>query len=198
MITALIPSRGNPQLLAASVATLRNTAAAPPEIAVVADDDDIATIEMASEVSDVMAVVPRAGYDRLHEYYQTLSVIATGDWLLVWNDDCRMLTDHWDEVIEALPAHVYVADVQSPHSPMCCFPAVRRTAVDALGRFSTANPHVDTFWGDVGTAAGVLVKVPVHVDCVPTVRGNTHGFYGFEHQAEMATCAELLRNSIVG
>jgi hypothetical protein len=194
VISVLCPSRKNPELLAKSIRSLRTTADHPPEILIAADDDDMGTITMATDLTGRVFISPRAGYDRLHEYYQQLAIAARGDWLLVWNDDATMETLHWDAEIEALPPEVYVADIGSVHSPMCCFPAVRREAVQALGRFCTNNPHVDTFWGDISTVAGVIQKVAVYVNCTPLVRGNPHDFYAPWHQAEMVKYAEILRN----
>jgi hypothetical protein len=39
------------------------------------------------------------GYDSLHEYYNELASKATGDWLMLWNDDAVMETEGWDEKI---------------------------------------------------------------------------------------------------
>jgi Glycosyl transferase family 2 len=193
MISVLCPSRGHPDLLERSVRSLRARSVGVLEILVAVDDDDIATIEMAAEVADVLTVVPRAGYDRLHVYYQGLARLADGDWLMVWGDDCVMMTDGWDAVIEALPREILVADVTSTHSPLCCFPAVRRAAVSALGMFCTDNPHCDTFWGDIGAMAGVIARVPVYVSAESPVKNQPHDFYSPEHQAKMYRCAEKLR-----
>ncbi len=197
-ISVLIPSRDRPELLARSVASLRDKAVLPPEILVAADDDDDATVQSARELgAAVIVVMPRAGYDRIHAYFRALAARASGDWLQVWDDDAVMLTDRWDAVIEALPPEVYVADVQSPYSPMCCYPAVRRQAVEVLGKFSSDNPHVDTFWQDVGTRAGIISRAEVHADCTPTVKPDRqHGFYEPAHQAELAVCAALLRQEL--
>jgi glycosyltransferase involved in cell wall biosynthesis len=198
VISVLIPSRERPELLARSVTSLRDKAASPPEVLVAADDDDDTTVKMALELGvQVVVVMPRVGYDRIHEYYHEMAARASGSWLMVWDDDAVMLTPRWDEVIEALPREVYVADVQSPYSPMCCYPAVRRQAVAALGKFSTDNPHVDTFWQDVGVTAGIISRAEVHADCTMTVKPDrTHGFYEPAHQAELAVCAALLRQEL--
>lgn len=196
MISVLCPSRGNPELLARSVQSLRARAWAEPEILIAADADDAATCRKALELTGRVHISERAGYDRLHEYYQALAAVATGDWLLVWNDDAVMMTDGWDARIGELPPEAYVADLASPHSPLCCFPAVRREAVAALGKFSTANPHVDTFWGDIAMASGTLRRVDVYVSCDSPVRNNPHDFYQPHHQAEMARCAEILRRTL--
>jgi hypothetical protein len=198
VISVLCPSRGHPDLLARSVSSLRELAAVTPEILVAADDDDPGTIGAATALGTRVLVSGRAGYDRLHEYYQRLAGMARGDWLLVWNDDAVMLTPEWDAVIERLPGTVHVAGVQSPHSPLCCFPAVRREAIAAIGKFCTDNPHVDTFWGDIATAAGTFRETGVYAHCESPSGCNPHDFYSAAHQAEMARCAGILRQLAAG
>lgn len=196
MISVLCPSRGNPEWLKRSAKSLRSTARGEFELLVAADDDDPVTIETAAEAADTTVVLPRAGYARLHVYYQALADIAAGDWLLVWNDDCIMLTPGWDVIIRALPPEVLVADVQSPHSPLCCLPAVRRSAVEAIGTFSSDNPHIDTFWQDVANSLGVMRAVPVRASVESPVSANSHGFYEAGHQEQMAAYAQVLREAL--
>jgi hypothetical protein len=196
MISVLCPSRGNPGLLARSVESLRSTAD-QVEILIAADDDDPGTVSTAQQVADQAVVFPRFGYDGLHRYYQELALLAQGGWLLVWNDDFTMLTKGWDTVIEALPAGVLVADLHSPHSPLCVAPAVRRRAMDAIGTFSSDNPHVDTFWQDTAIALGVFASVPVYINLeTPVKPGNSHGFYDPPHQGQMAAYRERIASCL--
>lgn len=186
-------------MLAAAIGSLRGRAAHPGRVKVIvgADRDDCATVVRAQNLGAACVVFgERLGWLRLHVYYQQLSEAAGRGWLLVWNDDAVMITAGWDSVLDAQSDSVLVADLQSNHSPICCFPAVRREAVDALGRFCTANPHVDSFWEVVGKQSGTLVTVPirVHHDQQPGPhQGNEHGFHDPGHEEEMAQCAELIR-----
>jgi len=206
VISVLIPSRGHPGLLRRSITSLLDHASALEvvEILVAADDDDPKTATEVMEVMMNFAGIVRVftrkpvGYGCLHEYYQFLADRSRGEWLLVWNDDAQVLTYNWDAIITGQPEGVLVADVQSPYSPLCVFPAVRRTAVEALGRFSTANPHVDTFWQDIGRMTGTIASVPVHASLESPVKpGQTHGYYEPAHQAELKACADLLRKKLL-
>ena len=192
MISVLCPSRERPELLARSVTSLRGTARSSFELLIAADDDDPSTASAAADLGAITLVMERAGYGRLHEYYGELAKASAGDWLLVWNDDAVMLTPGWDEVIEALPAKILIANIQTSHSPLCCLPAVRRGAVDALGKFSSGNPHVDTFWQDVGLITGTMLAVPVHASLDSPVKSDTHKFYEAEHQAELFAAAAVI------
>jgi GT2 family glycosyltransferase len=166
-VSVLLPSRGRPDSLRASVESLRKRASFPEllEILVGADPDDDATHATCADLGVTALVASqRYGYSELHRYFNELAEAATGEWLLLWNDDATMLTDRWDEVLAAVPANVLVADLQSQHSPrLVCFPAVRQRAVEAVGGFSPHTPHADTYWQQIGRATGRMAAVPIQV-----------------------------------
>lgn len=195
MISVLVPSRGRPELLKRSVNSLRATADNEGlQVVVAADGDDPDTILMAADLGVDCVVTSRFGYEGLHKYYQKAADMATGNWLLVWNDDATMLTEGWDREIENLPLNILVADIQTPHSPLCCYPAIRRSAVTAYGRFSSDNPHVDTFWQDLGRATGTIRSVPCFASHISAVKaGQHHGYYDPPHQAELAAAIARVR-----
>lgn len=203
MIDVLIPSRGGPEMLRRSVTSLRTLAHQPEQVVihVAADYDDPATaLEADALDADCLVASRRYGYDELHIYYQQLAARSEGEWLLVWNDDAIMLTQDWDAILEELPLSVMVADLQSHHSPMCCFPAVSKRAVDILGNFCSDNPHVDSFWQDIGRGTNTIVAVPIHVHHAQVVGregwGNQHDYYGAGHQAEIANCVAILGKAL--
>ena len=206
VIAVLLPSRGRPATLARSIGTLLVRADYPGRVAVIvgADNDDPATVRVTGDCDVSCLVMPRQGYPQLHAYYQALAATpdaCAASWLLVWNDDATMLTTGWDSVLDGLPASVMVADLKSRHSPTCCFPAVRNEAVGIIGRFCSGNPHVDSFWQEVGRMSGTIATVPIEVchDQRPHAHsGNEHGFHDPQHRAELAECARLLRAGAEG
>lgn len=136
------------------------------EVLVAADPDDPATADIARTLGAVVVEAPqRYGYGRLHEYFNLLAAAASGDWLLLWNDDAVMASSAWEQLATNPPDGAVVADLQSQLSPQfCCFPAVHRDAVDATGGvYSPHTPHVDSWWQDIGRAAGLIRPVPVVV-----------------------------------
>lgn len=195
MISVLIPSRGHPDLLARSVFSLIGTARKSPEILVRSDHDDPDTGAMAVTLATHAIVGEPLGYEGLATYYAEMAAQATGDWLMVWNDDDVMLTPDWDEIIEDLPPAVLIADPLNSHSPLCCVPAIRREAIGALDRFSTSNPHVDTFWHDVGLRTGTVRTIPeIRVSCDSPVKPTLqHGYYDMPHQMELEQAVEEIR-----
>lgn len=177
-IAVLLPSRGRVASLMDSVASLLDKAIAPERIQVVvaADPDDESTRKYACRMPNTSCwVAPeRYGYGRLHLYFNALADLflkssAGPTWMLLWNDDARMLTQNWDDILRAqavLDPKMVVADLWvDGHSPdLCTFPAVRKWAVAALGSFSPVTCHCDTWWQDIGRALGQIRPVPIKVD----------------------------------
>lgn len=167
-VSVLLPTRKRPESLRASVTSLRERATYPDllDILVAVDPDDPESVEVAKElgIERIWVTDERYGYGQLHRYYNGLADAADGEWMLLWNDDAKMLTERWDEVLAALDDRVLVADLQSQHSPrLVCFPAVRRAAVEAVGGFSPHTPHCDTYWQQIGRETRRMVAIPVHV-----------------------------------
>jgi hypothetical protein len=164
VISVLLPSRGRPKSLVDSIGSLRVMADDAPtvEILVAADPDDPDTMAAALSARTRRWVAPeRYGYSRLHEYVNALAAQATGDWLLLWNDDARMLTQGWDSrVTETTPGVLWPAHNGSPH--LNVFPVVHRSVVETLGHFSL-SPHCDSWVQDVAHAAGIQQQIDVAV-----------------------------------
>ncbi|WP_213451571.1 glycosyltransferase family 2 protein [Rhizomonospora bruguierae] len=192
MISVLLPSRGRPASLRRAIHSLLDNSAnrairtdhpgwtampgalpeplppviEAPQILVAADPDDPATRDAAERLGAQVLVTPRRyGYGELHRYLNALAEQAEGEWLLLFNDDAVMRTRDWDQVILGQPANVMVADLQSQLSPeFCCFPAVRRVALEVTGGvYSPHTPHADSWWQDIGRRSGTIRAVDVHV-----------------------------------
>lgn len=172
MISVLVPSRGRPESLRRSIRGLLDVADQRDAVQIVVgcDPDDAESQAAALALpnpfnGNATWVAPeRYGYGRLYEYYNALAAIAAGGWLLLWNDDAFMTSTGWDTQIEALPETVLVADLHNAFSPgLCCFPAVRREAVAALGAFCIDTPHVDSWWQEIGRRSGTIRAISAHV-----------------------------------
>lgn len=167
MISVLLPTRGRVKLLEKSIKSLRTNTRDKQnvEILVAVDLDDTDTLEVASDLADKVVSMERVGYSRLNEYYNALSEVAQGDWLVLWNDDAVMITKGWDRNLTQVPKDILVADLQSQHTAtnLCCFPAVRKEAVKVVGGFSPHTPHCDSYWQDMGRALNAIKLVDIHL-----------------------------------
>ena len=97
-------------MLQDSVLSLLQRAADPAtvEILVAFDPDDPSATEAGGLLAELPSVrviyaPERYGYPRLHDYYNMLAAEASGEWLLIWNDDVTMSTQGWDSVVAGRP-----------------------------------------------------------------------------------------------
>jgi predicted O-methyltransferase YrrM len=166
VISVTVPSRGRVAKLAASIASLRDTAKHPEliEVLVAYDPDDLDTAAVAFQLhADVIWRAPeRYGYARSARYWAELASRSTGDWvLLTWSDDATMITEGWDELLRAQrPGTVAYLDGNYPG--LTCFPAVHADALSAVGRMCPL-PALDTWWEYTARDAGVLVTPGIYV-----------------------------------
>lgn len=168
MISVLCPSRGRPESLAASVASLIALASdqAAVEVLVGADPDDPQTAGRdwtaeweAGRNIESWTAPERYGYAQLHLYYNHLAAMARGEWLLLWNDDAQMLTGDWDKVIsEQAPGVLWPGSNQGQYY----FPAWPKAWSDAWGHVSL-SPNVDVWLSEVGARLGLASPVPVEI-----------------------------------
>ncbi|MFI1485760.1 glycosyltransferase family 2 protein [Streptomyces sp. NPDC020747] len=164
LITVLLPSRGRPTALAESVGSLLDLADQPNriQIRIAADPDDPGTrnTELPQQAT-IWTAPERYGYSRLHEYVNRLAEQADGDWLMLWNDDARILTAGWDTAVARRQPTVLW-----PHSndiPTCnTFPIWPRIWTDRLGHVSL-SPHCDSWIQYLGQALDRHERVDVEI-----------------------------------
>lgn len=164
MISVLLPSRGRPNALVESIGGLLDLADRPGTVQVLvgADPDDEATLKMDLPWQASIWVAPeRFGYSRLHEYVNRLAEQADGGWLMLWNDDARMLTDGWDSAITAEPAGVLWP--RSNDIATCnTFPIWPRTWTDRIGHVSL-SPHCDSWIQYLGQSLDRHERVGIEI-----------------------------------
>ena len=112
IISVLLPTRGRTEVLRKSLKSLVEKATKPERIEILfgIDEDDTDTLDYIKDVISVdlkeLGIESRAsifkplGYENLHIYVNTLAGNAQGEWLFFWNDDCLMVSEGWDEVID--------------------------------------------------------------------------------------------------
>lgn len=159
LVSVLIPSRGRAAELVKAVDSLYSLAWDTKHIEVIvkADEDDTQTIVTAEKIKKFvpleLVVTPRGnGYADLGLWYNLLASKATGDWLFVYNDDAKMLTQNWDYLLSlASPCNVAGScGIQALGVPIkdrpnsCEFLMVRRLGYEILG-YLAKTPFVDTW-----------------------------------------------------
>lgn len=138
--SVLIPSRGRADLLRKSVPSWQGPGI---EILVAIDEDDPTAKEYRSIEGIRLFEMVRYGYQNLHEYYNALSDIAKGKWLMLGNDDAFMLTPDWQKILEKHD-HTYPQVLNVWNERDNLFPIISRAWYEATGHYSR-NTHADSW-----------------------------------------------------
>jgi hypothetical protein len=163
VISVLVPSRGRPGPLARSIESLGDGAI---EVLVRVDEDDPRLDDYLRLPGANVIVGPHHGYRALQRYYEELAERASGEWLLVWNDDCIMQTADWTRVVRAYDGKMAVLNPTTNHDnweiDMNVFPIFPRRVPELLGHLSL-SAHTDSWLEFVARDAGIMVRVPITV-----------------------------------
>ena len=164
MISVILPSRGRPHSLEACVASLLDLADDPAAVEIlVAVDPDNAALYCSRRWPDQVTiwVAPeRFGYLRLHEYFNHLATMASGEWLMIFNDDGLMRTYGWDTIVHAQPPMVLWP--LANHAPQCAlFLAWPKAWTDHTGHVALCW-NADTWIEFVGKDLGLITAPGVY------------------------------------
>jgi glycosyltransferase involved in cell wall biosynthesis len=168
MISVLLPTRGRPDSLRESIDSLLDNADDPRQVevlcAVDSDDEVSATVCLHLDHVGVSAWISpeRYGYARLHEYVNFLAGHALGDWLMLWNDDARMLTEGWDTVVMEQSTESVLWSQCNHDEAGNLFPIWPQAWYHELGYVSW-SPNIDVWISEIGRRLGIEKGVPVQV-----------------------------------
>lgn len=152
-VSVLIPTRNRTHLLRTLFDTYYATTASDrpsTELLFRADDDDVPTREMLSLEGFRTLVGPRKhGYASLPHFFNELAQAATGDVVMLGNDDMEFVTPGWATQILAAanryPDGVFNIGVTTHNAAHFPLSLVSAAAVRKLGFIY--DPRI--FWGDI-------------------------------------------------
>lgn len=194
-ISVLVPSRERPELLARSIESLGQ---ADLEVLLALDDDDPRLDDYAGIGTAVVG--SRHGYGRLQRYYNELAARASGEWLLLWNDDCVMQTENWSKIVAAYDGKMVVLNPRTNHDnwaiDMNVFPIFPRKMVELMGHVSL-HVHNDSWIEYVARDAGIMVRVPItiHHDRADLTGNNDDAVYAARQLDQQGFHAEALEQA---
>lgn len=162
MISVLCPSRNRPGLLERSLRSLRETASDPSRLEMWAGIDPDDPVDWLSLDAHCYFAPERFGYMQLHRYYNEMARLATGQWLLLWNDDAVMRTPGWDEIIAGQSPDQLLWLEANHHCTGNLFPCWPKAWSDAMGHVSL-SANVDRWLSEIARAVGRERRVPVLV-----------------------------------
>lgn len=187
LLSVLLPTRGRYEQALESLYSIAHTSSRAMdcmrdiEVLVRIDDDDPQAALWRlnqSRRSNVKVVQgPRFGYSGHHHYYNEVAKVATGDWLLLWNDDAKFadISAGWDLALLTM-------DIPPGCSDEVCmllgsmgkrsygdFPLTRRAASVKLGHYAQ-SPQVDSYLLSLYWKLGAIGRIPI--DCSHELQGD--------------------------
>jgi hypothetical protein len=174
-ISILLPTRGRTEALDRSIMSLIKSAAEPEklQILIAFDSDDtesvdyfIKNIQSNIEIHNVrytcLSFDP-LGYIRLNEYVNGLANIATGDWLMFWNDDAIMESEDWDkEIIKHTGNFCCLRMPTHNEHPYAIFPIVPKKWFELFGYLS-AHQISDAWISQISYMLDIVRNINVKV-----------------------------------
>lgn len=177
-ISILLPTRGRPALAEVSVDSVVSTASKPEELEILlgVDNDDEATKAWAIKYAEgfnkagtpvlKILIFNRLGYHKMHEYLNKISHYSSGKWLMVWNDDAKIETKGWDDIVLShTKFEVLRMQVRNHDHPFALFPIVPRAWYDLLS-FVSPSAQSDRFIYETCQRTWRNPMVDIPVNCI--------------------------------
>jgi len=172
VISVLLPTRGRRETLRKSLDSLVSKANHPERLEILfgVDEDDQSVIdyikeEIAEDLKEVgiearASIFKPLGYENLHIYVNTLAGAATGEWMFFWNDDCLMVSEGWDEVIDQYNGQFKLLGPKDNHNghPYAILPIVPRDWFILMGHLSQ-NPQNDAWLSHIAYMLDIFERV---------------------------------------
>jgi hypothetical protein len=172
VISVLLPTRGRREVLRKSLDSLVSKATHPERLEILfgVDEDDQSVIdyikeEIAEDLKEVgiearASIFKPLGYENLHIYVNTLAGAATGEWMFFWNDDCLMVSEGWDEVIDQYNGQFKLLGPKDNHAghPYAILPIVPRDWFILMGHLSQ-NPQNDAWLSHIAYMLDIFERV---------------------------------------
>jgi hypothetical protein len=172
VISVLLPTRGRRDVLRKSLKSLVSKANHPERLEILfgIDEDDQSVIdyikeEIAEDLKEVgiearASIFKPLGYENLHIYVNTLAGAATGDWFFFWNDDCLMVTEGWDDVIDQYNGQFKLLGPKDNHEghPYAILPIVPKDWFILMGHLSQ-NAQNDAWLSHIAYMLDIFERV---------------------------------------
>ena len=171
-ISVILPTRGRRDVLITSIKSLVDKASNPARLEIIfgVDEDDTGINEFIAEnLADYLKskkIEARAnifkplGYENLHTYVNTLAGNSTGDWIFFWNDDCLMVSEGWDNVIDQYNGQFKLLGPKDNHEahPYAILPIVPRDWFILMGHLSQ-NAQNDAWLSHIAYMLDIFERV---------------------------------------
>lgn len=177
-VSILLPTRGRAKWLCEAIDSVYSLAynKSSLEFILKVDDDDIETIQLVERLSEMIPlraiVSPRGnGFKDMHIWVNDMCKLARGEWIFLFNDDARMVTEGWDVILEKVkisPVAIQNNDIMVLVAETLMRPDafefvfLKRKVFEVLGHFSL-NPHNDNWICSVMGMIRSCFNIPIQI-----------------------------------
>ena len=174
-ISILLPTRGRTDALDRSIMSLINLASDPKNLQFVLAFDNDDTASSAYFVKTIAPNITNAGalytclefsplgYTRLNEYVNKCADVASGDWLMFWNDDAFMESANWDqEIIKHTGEFCCLRMPTHNEHPYAIFPIIPKKWHELFGYLS-AHQISDAWISQISYMLDIVKNINVKV-----------------------------------
>lgn len=176
-VSFLIPTRGRTQYTEKLVKSIINNSSKKREFEILfkIDEDDWDTIRYFEKVLypefkeyiDYFITPRGKGYIDIHNYVNFLCEKSSGEWLFIFNDDCFMTTENWDDIIAETGKNgkeeICLLEPKEVNGPPNTFPIISRKWFEITERFSGCI-YNDGWVEEIGKKLGILTKINIEID----------------------------------
>lgn len=202
-VSFLIPTRGRTQYLDKLVNSIIEKSSGNREFEILfkIDEDDVKTIQYFEatlypkykKYIKYFITSRGEGYLDLHKYVNFLCGNSSGDWLFIFNDDCFMITENWDDVIASTGKNgkeeICLLEPREADGPPNTFPIISRKWFEITNRFSGCV-YNDGWVEEIGKNLGVLENIKISVD--HSIKYNINNGMQFNNSNRDATFNERI------
>lgn len=125
LVSILLPTRKRVDRLIKSVNSFYATARIKDrfDIHLKIDDDDDETQSVEFNGPKVIKhVSPRGnGWKDFNLWIGDMASQADGEWVWMWNDDCIIETENWDDMLKEVPTHGYIVQPRTHRLGHSCY-----------------------------------------------------------------------------
>lgn len=193
LVSLLMPSRSRYDYCRDSMISVFENCHDPEQVEIIlcTDDDDSYNYQWVNDFAWRSHVVPlefpRYGNMNLHKYINHAALRSDSKWLMLWNDDVKMITKGWDKFLRETGVLFETLSPNVRQLPMSClFPIIPRKWVEITGRFSGVCSN-DSWVERISRNLGILrllpeIEISHEKEIAPPIAGGSPIGWNFEEE----------------
>jgi hypothetical protein len=169
-ISVVLPTRNRKTMLFESIKSLHDNCSSVKNVEICLAIDEGTEVESLPDFKNFkkfqfnVITTQRFGYIGLHNYFNSLSQVSSGEWFFLWNDDAIMETQDWDVIIKNQSKLKVLKPIHNHRdlSTENIFPIIPKKYIELVGHVSLDGAS-DSWWGFVGQMSETQLEIPIEI-----------------------------------